>query len=284
MVSEGLANMCTVFLPLAERETEPIKLWVPSSQSADGKGVLGTAKAYLESAVSGNAFQRLRELSTQPEYLAQNIGAFQRKVLAINDPTACDLADELNNHFPVNLPDTVSGENEVMSLFPAVREAQALIAAAYIASDCEFFVVHGVTSLHAVLVLMQHLTPEQQRDLLVHWLRTVLVVYVAQNTPGLDKLLALLEIWQSRESQCQESECNEHLNSEALWGTRLSLSQLSTDEHVSKAVYALWRWSHWHHQRPHSVKLFEDAIDHQLRPLPETGEVLTPHAHLWFSN
>jgi hypothetical protein len=306
MVSEGLANMCTVYTPLVESEAP---LWLPSSEcetltSIDSpKGIIDTARAYLEEAHASNVYERVLSESSRPEYVEKNIGIFQRKVLSFTDPSVQGVAEGLNKHFPIALAgvpslqdsrDTASAKEDTASLLRDIMEAQALITAAYLASDGEFFVIHGVTSLHAVLVLLPHLSPTHQRDILGHWLQAVLAVYVSVNFPGLPRLVVLLEAWQKREAAGSGNECNKSVNNTCnplasneaeQWSTRLSLSQLSTDEHVSKAVYVMWRWSHMYEQIPdHSLELFRHAADHQVRPLADTGEVNTPHSHLWFSS
>lgn len=298
MVSEGLANMCTVFTPLAAPEP-PLWVLASSSPSSESRGVIGTARAYLQEAVAANIYPEIVAQSKEPEYMARSIGNFQRKVVTFCDPSVGKFAEGLNMHFPMKFSDDClassgsdgAGAVEAVPLLREIREAQALIAAAYLASDGEFFVIHGVTSLHAVLTLMPHLTLAQQRDLLVHWLRAVLAVYVAVNFPGLPKLLELLDAWELREASASPS-CTVGNSSDSalrsddtlLWSTRLSVSQLSTDEHVSKAVYVMWRWCQWEHVPPHSRDLFCQAADHQIRPVGDTGEVGAPHNHLWFSN
>ena len=53
------------------------------------------------------------------------------------------------------------------------------------------------------------------------------------------------------------------------------------DEHVSKAVYALWRWSQWREMPSHSIALFREAAANQIRPTPGGGP---PHNNIWFAN
>ena len=294
MVAEGLAAMCSMRHTIGSGTAQ----W---SDAADGApGILASSLAYLQGAEDANLHAIAVQAASTPLYKALQIGAFQRILLTFEDE-ALPLGQSLDACPPVGLPALST------PLTTAVEEATRLISAAYLASDCEFFVLHGLTSLHATLAIIGHLQDAgQQREALVHWWRTVMAVLVCLNIPGLrEGIVPLLDHYDA--GGVAQGEGDDE--GEGFWPRALELSVSCEDEHVGKvrviyvelhacicvlwcvvmcvmlhlpisqAVYALWRWSTWTHvHSPGSRRLFRAAAQNQLRD----NEMGGPHHNIWF--
>eukprot|EP00602_Paraphysomonas_sp_CaronLab_P006736 CAMPEP_0185017952 /NCGR_PEP_ID=MMETSP1103-20130426/801_1 /TAXON_ID=36769 /ORGANISM="Paraphysomonas bandaiensis, Strain Caron Lab Isolate" /LENGTH=375 /DNA_ID=CAMNT_0027547575 /DNA_START=324 /DNA_END=1451 /DNA_ORIENTATION=+ len=274
MVAEGLACMCCACLSLPLPSSPA--LWTEDSSS---QGLIDSAVGFLSRAQEGSFHDRAKKASETPEYMAHNIGSFQRRLLAFTD-SSYPMLGTLNDACPLRLPPVDQ------SMFPAVKEATALAAASFLASNCEFFVIHGLTSLHGLLVVMQYLPEDLQRDAIIHWWRAVAAVLVCQGIPNAEGLLDRLHRWQDAESAYTLTDTGTDsqafpvpVNHEAWWQSALHEALKSTDEHVPKAVYALWRWSCWQNMPPHSLELFRDAAANIVRPTDGGG----PEKHIWFA-
>lgn len=137
---------------------------------------------------------------------------------------------------------------------------------------------------------------------LTHWWRTVMAVTVCQNTPGvLDRLLVALGPWLTAQTGATsesippaassmstasgghdeaQAALSDALDDNTFWANAVEKSLTSEDEHVSKAVYCLWRWTEWTDMPAHSKVLFRQAAKNQLRPVPDNG---TPDKLVWFA-
>jgi hypothetical protein len=254
MVAEGLAYMATAFQPLAiDTRTGTAPSWQPGRS-----GIISGARQFLELARTQDLSRIADEASRSPAYRALEKGEFQARVQAFQDPTL-PLGAALNR-VVLTLPPV--GE----SLHVAVEEATSLSAAALEASDDEFFVLHGLTSLHGVLTLMPHLDERTQRDALNYWWRGVMAVMVAEDLPGAAGTLERLERWRAEHHAGQRHALRG--GDRAWWKETLHTTFPSLDEHVPKAVYALWRWSDWEAFSPATTTLFRTAARHITRPNP----------------
>ena len=182
MVAEGLAYMATAHQPLGtdERHCPPDPLWSPHAS-----GPIDAALAFLADAKTRGLSLIAQNVSQTPAYLRLKRGGFQPRLIAFDDPDL-PLAAALNDVGPVGLPD--AGE----PLIETIEEMTVLIAAALRGADNEFFVLHGLTSLHAILVLLPHLEPRDQRLALAHWWRAAMATLVAQDFPGLSETAEIL--------------------------------------------------------------------------------------------
>ena len=182
-----------------------------------------------------------------------------------------------------------------LSASPAhlTEELIAIAAAAYLASDCEFFVLHGVTSMHAALALGASLGQHTSttRQLLMLWLHAELAVYTCQGTPGRDTLMKILQIHGRCMHESHDGAVNElraalapHSSVEFTdewWRAALDQSQQCEEEHVSKAVYVLWRWAHMCDISPPTALLCGVAAANQMRKRTPGN---SPEENIWFSN
>lgn len=270
IVAEGLATMCANFHVVGSG----LAHW-----SSTAPGIIDASVSYLKMAAD-NEFHDLTLISARnPPFRDYNVGNFQKKMLAFSDPRLIVAS---------SLDDIILGLPAVDSpLEPAVWEATALISAAYLASDCEFFIIHGLTSLHATLVIIAHLEsyPDLQRSTLMHWWRTLMAVIVSLNIPEfLCRLSPHLESWKRKEIViCTDGagvEDDSDINDAVFWRQALDIGLTSEDEHAAKAIYALWRWSRWTDIPLHSITLFREAARNQIRLNPLGG----PHNNIWFAS
>ena len=256
MLAEGVAYMAAVNQRLGVKDGPDGKdLWSP-----DGADIMTASSAYLTAARDAGHGPLAHRRSLEPQYERRGRGTFQHRMMTFNDP-ALPLGEALDAAGPVGLPAPDA------DLLPAVDDAVALMTAAYLASDCEFFVLHGLTSLHATIVLLGHLDAVDQRRALAFWWRAAMATYVAEDLPGLDKCFDLLR------SGPEAPEGNFD------WPGVHARARRSLDEHVTKAVYALWRWATSGALSERTVSLCEHAASHQVRP-HRSGRV---HENIWFA-
>mmetsp|Transcript_428 Transcript_428/g.812 ORF Transcript_428/g.812 Transcript_428/m.812 type:complete len:428 (-) Transcript_428:167-1450(-) len=265
MTAEGLASLCCGFMSLScAPMTE--NLW---TENEDSKGIIDSAISFLSTAKNCNFYSIAKDAGKTTRYMEQPIGSFQRKVWAFDDPSL-PLGAELNSICPIRMPIV----NE--SITPSVKEATALAAAAYVASDCEFFTLHGLTSLHGLLATLPLLSPRHQRTAIILWLRATLATIVVVDCPGSEKLLGILQRWKESEETAPEPSETTPVE-EAWWKDAITKALTSTDEHAPKAVYALWRWSVFNDMPEHSHVLFREAAVNQIRPVEGGG----PEKLIW---
>lgn len=268
MLGEGLAYMATSYQPLATSEPHkpPENLW-----AEDGSDILDATVKYLTDPKVEEWTATAADASETSDYKAVNRGGFQHRIMAFNDPEL-DLAASLNDIGPVALPPLEE------SLTASIEQLTALAASCLLASDNEFFVLHGLTSLHGLLVMLPHLEPKDRRDAIVYWWRAFLATMVVQNRPCLDQALEIYSEWSNKKADAPEPAVLTEERS-AWWVDSISSVLKSRDEHVPKAVYVLWRWSAWSAFGSESSQLFERAARNLVRPHP-SGEA---HQHLWFA-
>lgn len=329
MVSEGLACMSCLFHPLGGSSSQEPALFVdtilpplpPSSLSppltlpfppppasllaspsgADvvsdqpfgaappGLGVLDALLSWMNEAKAAAYPARCEELCHHFDSVP--VGVFQKKI-RVFDADGLGLAEALNTQKPLAIP------LEDGDLLLALHECTAFAAAAFMASDCDFFVTHALTSLHSLLLCLPHLTqPADQRRAVCYWVRAAKAVVVAQGLPGMDEAVRLLQEWRKRSFEeelhrmarvvlfTDEGEGGtgggsgvggvgnkfdlspRHLSveEEQWWGQTLGQALTCSDEHVSKSVFALWRWSTMTGLPAASKTLFLQAAEHQIR-------------------
>jgi hypothetical protein len=283
MMAEGLACLCCFHQPLISDDLPADRLW---NESHRNHSVIDKSIEFLQCAASADLHRIAVTASCTDEYMAINIGQFQRKIRAFND-LRYPLHTAMNGAGTVELPALNS------SLEPVITEATTLIAAAYLASDCEFFIIHCLTSLHGLLAVLPYLNEEQQRQALACWWRGAMATIVVQNIPNLGKLVEYLNEWKradiidgesggtsSSSRGCVTEDMGDAVKGAVWWMEKLDIALTSTDEHAPKAVYAMWRWSEMDFIPPHSKMLFEQAALNQIRPNEKGG----PEKNIWFSS
>lgn len=277
MMAEGLACLCCFYQPL---ESDDDKLWNDAYRC---HSLIDKSIDFLQRANEDDMHGVVASASNSECYMQLNIGAFQRKIRTFNDKQY-PMRETLNRAGTVALPDVG------LSLEPAIVEATTFITAAYLASECEFFVIHCLTSLHGLLAAMPYLDEWQQRQALSLWWRATMATLVAQNIPKFEALIKLLNEWKQLDLLNEERvttnrviDCNdshtEGVKDNMWWTQQLDVALTSTDEHASKAVYVLWRWSEMNFVPSHSKELFERAVLVQTRPVLGGG----PERNIWFS-
>jgi len=262
MVGEGLAYLATAHQPLGG-DAAPNPLWSP-----DAPGPIDAALAFLTDAKAKGLAQVAQRAAQTEAYRSLDRGRFQPRLIAFDDP-ALPLGAALNAVGPLGLPPTAAPLTDV------VEELTVLMAAALRGSDNEFFVLHGLTSLHGVLALLPHLDPEDQRAALSHWWRAAMATVVAQDFPGLAETAARLDDWRTVRHGSPAHRMTAEQS--AWWQSALEQSLASLEEHLPKAVYVLWRWSAWQAFSAATVALFQDAAKNLLKPHPP-GRL---HDNLW---
>ena len=270
MICDGLAYMATAYQPLAtdSRHTPPAHLWLPGAA-----GPIKASLAFLSSAKASGLSIIAQDASQTEVYQQLKRGSFQPRLIAFDDP-GLSLAQALNSASPIGLPDV--GE----SLDNAIEEIVVIIAANLNASDNEFFVLHGLTSLYATLNLVPYLEPEDQRLALAFWWRAAMATIVVQDFPGLSLAQQSLENWSGRQTT-SEPHHNHQLGEKEIswWSTTLQQTLVSHDEHIPKAVYVLQQWAQSGKFSKNTVAMLEDTAKNVARRHP-SGQV---HQNLTYS-
>lgn len=250
MLAEGLAYMAFANERL---DAKTLPIWTPSS--SEKSSIIESSVRFLAEAKRKSLYEIVVGGMEKKMANGETGGITLRMLSFVEERVTSDTLDAIDLQLPLDL-------------LPAIIDATTLVAAAYLGSNCEFVVVHGVTSLHGVLrVLPKLLTLEERCDALAHWWRALMIVMVAQNLPGLDEIMALANEWLSRRS----NEVSVPSNSE--WQALLEASWSSDDEHVQKGVYCMWQWATRIDGMPaRSKELFYRAAKNQVRPHP-TGEL-----------
>ncbi len=177
----------------------------------------------------------------------------------------------LQTLFPVELP---AGPEP---LFESVEHAAVLAAAYLFGSKSEFFVVHALTSLHAIIVTMQYLPAEMQRAVLAHWLQTALVVLSTLDFVGSEAAEAAITEWKHASESSPADDAVTEDNAD-WWQAALDKSQMSSEEHLSKAVFVLWRFHSSDMFSPAAKQLFFKVAEQQVRD-SESGHI---EDNIWF--
>lgn len=183
------------------------------------------------------------------------------------------MAQFVNEMVTLRLPDI----NE--DLTESIEKLTVIAAAAVCSSDNEFFIVHGLTSLHAVLCVLPHLDENAQRDALGYWFRTLIAVIIIQGSPGVEGAMAMLEHWNTLKDEQKTGEYQLDGEQKAWWLQILQSTTNSLDEHVPKTVYLLKRWAEWQAFSSASHDVFVKAARHIATP-NESGRL---EDNLWFS-
>lgn len=269
MIADGLAYMACAYQPLLHdplRDPGAGPIW----EAGDSDLLLRTAR-YLGRAEREGFSALVHRTSQTDAYIRLQSGAFQHRVAVFDDP-ALPPGPALGAGGPIRLPE----DDE--ALVGAIEEACALIAAAVVAARSEFFVVHGLTSLHAAVVLGAHLGPVARRDALAYWWRAAMAALVSQGLPGHEETLAVVADWKAKRDQ-RPAPHTPSPSEDAWWTASLHRSLDSLDEHVPKGVFALGRWARWGRFSAATHALLCDAARQLLRPT-RPGNVAD---NLWLS-
>lgn len=297
MLAEGLAYMSCRYVPLLSHEVLRMHCpalfgvsssWGPTPSSCATVSALTASLDFLYSAQTASLSSAIASAALREKYQQLPIGSFQRRVRAFADNSAARDALIANT-----LSDTHAGNFLTASPTHLTEELMAIAAAAYLASDCEFFVLHGVTSLHAAFALSAALGPNTiaARQLLMLWLHAELAVYTCQGTPGSETLVTILQL----HSRCTREEDSRALDelcaalaphsavkfTDEWWRSVLNRSQQCEEEHVSKVVYVMWRWAHMADISPATSLLCGAAVANQMK---EKASGRSPEDNIWFSN
>ncbi len=234
MASEGLAYMATAFQPLATGSihTEH-QLWSPNAPRPI---------ELLEQILNDDRIAQLTEkadwLSKTEDYKRLNRGRFQQRLITFDNPKE-PLSLFLNEMVTLKLPDI--GQD----LTSLIEELTVIAASALQGSDNEFFILHGLTSLHAVLCVLPHLDEIAQRNALGYWFRALVATSITQGCPGMTDTVTLLKRWLTDKEDNQSSGYLLNDEQKTWWLQTLQSTTDSLNEHVPKAVYVLRRWAEW---------------------------------------
>ena len=268
MASEGLAYMATAFQPLATGANHSdCQLWSP-----DVPDIIEALKQILMDDSVPQLAKDANTLSKTEDYKRLNRGKFQQRLITFDNPEQ-PMAQFLNERVTLKLPDIGN------DLTQSIEALTVIAAAAVYASNNEFFIVHGLTSLHAVLCVLPHLDETAQRNALSYWFRALVAVIIIQGSPGIEKAIVVLEEWNANKDK--ETSSSYPLSSEqkAWWLQTLQSTTDSLDEHVPKTVYVLKRWAEWQAFSKASHDIFSKAARHITTP-NEGGGL---EDNLWFS-
>ena len=256
MLAEGIAYLASINVRLGvDGGSDGKDLW-----STEGPGIIAASRKYLTYASGAGHGALAHRSSRNPQYKRHERGSFQHRMMTFSDPNL-PLGRALDEAGPIGLPALDA------ALLPAVDDAITLATAAYLASDCEFYVLHGLTGLHATIVLLGHLDPVDQRRAVAFWWRAALATYVVEDLPGLETCLAILGNGFGT--------VDENFD----WHDVHARARRSLDEHVAKAVFSLWRWATSGLFSERTVSLCKVAAKHQVRP-HRSGRV---HENIWFA-
>jgi hypothetical protein len=267
MASEGLAYMATAFQPLATgTHHSQHQLWSPDAPNA-----IDALKQILINDSVSQLTKRADELSRTDDYERLNRGSFQQRLITFdnfNEP----MAQFLNDNVILRLPNIGS------DLTASIEELTVIAASAVYSSDNEFFIVHGLTSLHAVLCVLPHLDEMAQRQALAYWFRALIATMIIQGNPDSKNTLTALKTWQAEKNISNNHQLSD--DDKAWWLQTLQSTTDSLDEHVPKTVYVLKRWAEWQAFSKASHDIFAKTALNIATPHKE-GKL---HENLWFSN
>lgn len=267
MAAEGLAYMATAFQPLATgTQHSSHQLWSPDALSP-----IDALEQILTDDSLSQLTKRADNLSQTDDYKALNRGGFQQRLITFDNPNE-PLAQFLNDKVVLKLP--AIGRD----LTPSIEALTIIAASAVYGSDNEFFIIHGLTSLHGVLCVLPHLDESAQRNALGYWFRALVATIIIQGNPISKNTLATLKKWQmnsNKDNSYQLSEADK-----TWWIQTLQSTTDSLDEHVPKTVYVLKRWAEWQAFSKASNEVFEKTALNIATP-NSSGKL---HEKLWFSN
>ncbi|MGM8888111.1 questin oxidase family protein, partial [Psychrobacter sp. 1U2] len=232
MAAEGLAYMATAFQPLATGAHHSLyQLWSP-----DAPHPIDMLEQILADDSLSQLTKRAVQLSQTEDYKQLNRGGFQQRLITFDNPNE-PMAQFLNDKVVLKLPET--GNNLTNSI-----EALTVMAASIVyGSDNEFFIIHGLTSLHSVLCVLPHLNELAQRDALGYWFRALVATFIIQDRPNHKNTLAIIKRWQADKNTSNNHQLSD--DDKAWWLQTLQATTDSLDEHVPKTVYVLKRWAEW---------------------------------------
>ncbi|WP_350656498.1 questin oxidase family protein [Psychrobacter sp. S1-30-MNA-CIBAN-0213] len=269
MAAEGLAYMATAFQPLATGSihTEH-QLWSP-----DAPRPIEALEQILNDVRISQLTEEADWLSKTEDYKRLNRGGFQQRLITFDNPEE-SMSLFLNEMVRLKLPDI--GQD----LTSSIEELTVIAATALHSSDNEFFILHGLTSLYAVLCVLPHLDESAQRNALGYWFRVLMATIIIQGSPGMTDAVTLLKKWlvDKEESKTIGYQLNEE--KKAWWLQTLQSTIDSLDEHVPKAVYVLKRWAEWQSFSKSSHEVYVKAARNITKP-NVNGEL---QDNLWFSN
>lgn len=286
MIAEGLAYMSVAYQPIA---TEPLPtrsspiLWTSDDNDSNALEPVEATARFVEFAKEQGLVKVAVEAGQTDKFKRLKVGGIQESILPFDD-VDLPLGAALNS-IVLKLP---SIEED---LEPVIQQLLALMASTYLASDNEFVVIHGTTSLTSVIALLPYLTPHEQRDAISHWWRAVMCAIVAQRLP-LGKTFELMAKWTKemteletpRSSTTQVGQTTSSAEQEGdndTWKSLVAKSWASEDEHVQKGVYCMWMWSQWSCMSDEpSQRLLMTVAKNQVRPHP-SGKLSN---NLWFGN
>eukprot|EP01064_Diplonema_japonicum_P012634 TRINITY_DN20035_c0_g1_i1.p1 TRINITY_DN20035_c0_g1~~TRINITY_DN20035_c0_g1_i1.p1 ORF type:complete len:405 (+),score=116.83 TRINITY_DN20035_c0_g1_i1:65-1279(+) len=206
--------------------------------TGDGKALLSMLSMWC------TAVEEAKEIVANPD--SRPGGEFQKKTLA------------MHKRFPLlRRATTVPNEGE---LLPALHDMFIFAAAVLLASENEFFILHGFTSLWSLYHTVAHDLPYKLKaDLVGSWLRAYFVAYAAQGFPGLETTAQVLKFLLNGDYAAVVGSLP-RVPSEACWDNCFERAAcLLDEEHCFKAVWML----------------------HEVAPLcpPEAGPVFLHTAH-----
>ena len=268
MAAEGLAYMATAFQPLATGLNHgKHQLWSPNALSP-----IKAIKQILTDDRTAKLAEQANRLSKTPDYIKLNRGKFQQRLITFDNPEQ-PMAQFLNEMVTLKLPEI--GEN----LTASIEELTVIATVAIYSSDNEFFILHGLTSLHAVLCVLPHLDETAQRNALGYWFRAFIAVTIIQGSPGLKNAVKLLDEWNAHAAKIRAKGHKLTNEQKSWWLQTLQSTTDSLDEHVPKTVYVLKRWAEWQAFSKASHDVYAKAALHIALP-NESGGL---EDNLWFS-
>ncbi len=269
MAAEGLAYMATAFQPLATGSVHSnYQLWSPDAPSP-----IEALKQILNDDRITQLAEQAKLLSKTPDYKKLNRGSFQQRLITF-DNSEQPMALFLNEMVTLKLPAIGQDLNAV------IEELTVIAVSALHGSDNEFFILHGLTSLHAVLCVLPHLDEHAQRNALGYWFRALVATIIVQDSPGIENTLILLDEWSAHKDEEKTGEYQLTDEQKAWWLHTLQSTTDSFDEHIPKAVYVLKRWAEWQAFSRAAHEVYVKAACNIIAP-NASGEL---HENLWFSS
>lgn len=273
MAAEGLAYMATAFQPLVTGANHSnYQLWSP-----DAPHIIEVFKQILTDDRVPQLAKDANALSKTEDYKKLNRGKFQQRLITFDNPNE-PMAQFLNEMVTLRLPE-IDDDLAASDLTASIEVLTVIAAIAVYSSDNEFFIVHGLTSLHAVLCVLTHLDEVAQRDALGYWFRALVAVIIIQGSPGVKKVIEILEQWNAYEGKGKADSFQLSSEQQAWWLRILKSTTDSLDEHVPKTVYVLKRWAEWQTFSQASHDIYAKAARHIATP-NESGGL---EDNLWFS-
>lgn len=268
MASEGLAYMATAFQPLATGSNHSEhQLWCPNAPS-----IIAAFKQIFTNNDIAALAKKADLLSKTEDYTDLNRGSFQQRLITFDNPEH-PMAQFLNENVTLRLPDIGC------DLTPSIEALTVTATTALYSSDNEFFILHGLTSLHAVLCVLPHLDETAQRNALGYWFRALVATIIVQGIPNIVDTIVLLEQWNKYKDKNQPDKHQLTDEQQAWWMQILQSTTDSLDEHVPKGVYVLKRWAEWQAFSSATHDVYIKAAQNLAMPHP-SGKL---DANLWFN-